>query len=368
MLKSYKRGSVWWVKGKIEYNGRPITDYYRRSTGATSQKGAEDWIKQETDRQIKCHIVGEEELPVTFADALELYDPNPETAKHLIPILQHFGTTPVKEITPKAVRDLGAKLYPNNATDTWSRWVVAPTRAVINNAHETLGGRCPPIRIKAYSREERLEQDKKRGKRSRMEKTPGSWEWLLKFREHADQRRRALALFMFITGARIGQAVMMHPKKHLDLQNSRVCVPGAKGSDDRWLTIPMELTVELANLRPRCPRGWKRNKENLRVFGFAYRQGVMKGWHQACDAAGIEHIMPHAAGRHGFGQEMLVRSGIDEKAAGKFGGWHDLALMRKTYTHSEDHEAKILAAFRTGLVQAEMETGIKLLQNNKKIA
>jgi hypothetical protein len=36
--------------------------------------------------------------------------------------------------------------------------------------------------------------------------------------------------------------------------------------------------------------------------------------------------------------------------------------MRRTYTHAEDAEGKILAAFRTGLVQAEKATGLKLLK------
>lgn len=363
MLKAYKRGKTWWAKGKITFNGRAITNYYRCSTGATTEQGAQDWITVETDRQRKRHIVGEEQVPLNFADVVALYDPSPDMAKYLVPILDELGEMPVKSITPLMVKELGQRLMPDAATSTWQRWIIVPTSAVINHAHQMLGGRCPPIRIAGYSRAERIAQDKRRGKKSGVKKTPGSWHWLLNFRKHADPARAALALTMFATGARIGQALAMHPAKHLDLQNARVCIPGAKGSDDRWIKVPMELVVELANLQPKIPRGWPRSKDNLRVFGFSSRQGVTRGWHRICDAAGIEHITPHGAGRHGFGQEMLVRQGVDEKAAGRFGGWHDTALMQKTYTHAEGHEEKILAAFRTGLVQAEEETGLKLMAN-----
>jgi integrase len=187
---------------------------------------------------------------------------------------------------------------------------------------------------------------------------------LLRFREKAPARAAALALTMYVTGARVGQSIRMHPKKHLDLQNNRICIPGAKGHDDRWITIPVELVVELANLKPKTPRGWDRNdKRNLRVFGYASNCGPLKAWRQACKDAKIDYRSPHAAGRHGFGQEFNVRQPVDEKAAGKFGGWKDTGLMKRTYTHAEDADSKILAAFRTGLVQAEKATGLKLLKS-----
>jgi integrase len=226
------------------------------------------------------------------------------------------------------------------------------------------GALCPAITIKGYSEDERIAQDKKRKKPSRIERRPGDWEWLLKFREHAAPRPAALALLMYVTGARVGQAVQMHPEKHLRLQQGKVIIPGAKGHADREITIPVELVVELANLKPKTPRGWDRTKKrNLRVFGYASSCGPLKAWQSACDAAKIDYRPPHSAGRHGFGQEFNVRQPVDEKSAGKYGGWRDTALMRRTYTHAEDADGKILTAFRTGLVQAETATGLKLLKN-----
>lgn len=368
-LEPYPRGKTWWAKGRVELHGRPITGYIRESTGASDESGALDWIAERTAWERRRVHTGEEHRPLTFNDLVLIYEPTPQMAKALIPICAEIGNTLISEITPGLIRDLGRKLYPKNCTDHWRRWVITPARAVINHGHDRHGPRCPPIKIKGYSDEERIKQDKARKKASRIERRPGDWEWLLQFREHAPARCAALALFMFTTGARVGQAVRMNPALHLKLQENKVIVPGAKGSDDREIEIPLELVVELANLPAKTPRGWdKSDKKNLRVFGYADSCAPLKAWRTACRKAGIDYRSPHAAGRHGFGQEFNVRQPVDEKAAGKFGGWKDTALMRRTYTHAEDADGKILAAFRTGLVQAEQTTGLKLRKLRGKIA
>lgn len=364
-LEAYRRGRVWWARGTVDYNGRPITGYIRESTGASEDEGAEDWITEREDKDRRLYLIGEEARQLTFNDALFLYDPTPEMAKALIPLVAELGEKLVKNITPAMVRDLGPKLYPDNCTDYWRRWVITPARAVINHGHDLKGALCPPIKIKGYSEEERIAQDKKRKKASRIERRPGDWEWLLRFREHAAPRPAALALLMYVTGARVGQAIRMHPEKHLKLQEARIIIPGAKGHGDREVEIPVELVVELANLKAKTPRGWDRTKKkNLRVFGYASSCGPLKAWRSACDLAKIDYRSPHAAGRHGFGQEFNVRQPVDEKAAGKVGGWKDTGLMKRTYTHAEDADAKIQAAIRTGLVQAENATGLKLLKKS----
>lgn len=356
-IEPYPRGATWWARGRIEYNGAPITDYYRCSTGASDEAGAWRWCQREEEARIRRYLLGDE-AALIFSEAVLLYAANPKQAAYLIPVTGRIGKHFIKDVTPKMVRDLARELYPSACTGTWTRHVVSPVRAVINNAHDL--GKCAPIRIKGYTNEERVAQDKLRGKPSRVKKTPGSWEWLLKFREHAGQRHAALALFMFATGARISQAIEMHPGNHLKLQEGLACIPAAKGHEDRWIKIPPELVAELANLPTLYPRGAEHKPENLRLFGFADRSSPRKGWAKACKDAGIELIPFHAAGRHGFGQEMNVRQKVDEKAAGAFGGWSDTNLMRRTYTHAEDATVKVHKAFRAGLRQAEKKTKISL--------
>ncbi|MEO1968558.1 MAG: tyrosine-type recombinase/integrase [Sphingomonadaceae bacterium] len=357
-LSIYLRGTTYWARGRITHQGQSLGEYVRCSTGASDEAGAWAWCREEEARRVRRFLVGDEHA-LTFAEAVLLYESDPKTAKYLIPIVQEIGSMSVATITPRMVRELGAKLYPVAGTATWTRQVVSPIRAVINNAHDL--GKCAPIRVKGFPKSEKVAQDKKRGSNGRSAYPPGSWEWILTFRKHADRRVGALALFMFVTGARIGQATAMHPGKHLDLQNARACVPGAKGQPDRWLKIPMELVADLANLPRLWPRGWKRTNANLRVFGYADRTAPRKAWNSAIKAAGIEFIPFHSAGRHGFGQEMNVRRGVDEKAAGSWGGWSDTNLMRRTYTHAEAVEAKMHEAFYEGLREAEDATGFSLV-------
>lgn len=361
-LEPYLRANKWWVKGRVELNGRPITAYYRRTTGSTSEQAAWQWCHDEEQRQMKLSIVGPEALeaaegPRTFGDAVLLYDMNSKTAVYLVPILGKLDSVPLVDITPKMVRELGREIYPEAGTDTWVREVVTPIRSVINNAHDL--GKCPPIRIKGYSREERTRQDKRRGSTGRTKYPPGSWEWLLQFREHAERRVSALALTMFATGARISQAMEMTPD-HLDLAHKRICIPGAKGMGDRWIDAPDWLVDELAALPDLYPRGWEHKLENRRVFGYAERSSPRKAWNSAIEKAGIEFIPFHSAGRHGFGQEMNVRHPIDEKAASSFGGWSDISLMKRTYTHAEETTAKVHQAQQAGIDRAEAKTKIKL--------
>lgn len=364
-LEPYLRGRTWWAKGRVEYNGAAITDYYRQSTGASSEQAAWAWCRAEEERQLRSFLVGPEkaEGPLTFAAAVLLYEPDAKTADYLIPIVTRIGESLVSDITPKIVRDLGPTLYTDAGTKTWVRQVVTPIRSVINNAHDL--GKCPPIKIKGYTAEEQVAQDRKRGSRGRTKYKPGSWEWLLQFRAHASQRVAALALTMFVTGARISQTIEMRPDLHLDLQNNRICIPGAKGHDDRWIEIPKWLATELKNLKPRYPRGAERRPENLRVFGYADRSSPRKEWVKAIEAAKIEYLPFHSAGRHGFGQEMNVRQPIDEKAAGAFGGWSDTNLMRRTYTHAEDEVVKVHRAMETGLKRAQRKTKLKLAKTAK---
>jgi len=363
-LEPYKRGPVYWARGQVEYNGRPITGYIRESTRASTEAGARDWINERTDREIKAYVVGEEHV-FTFADAVELYHGGKQMAKYLVPILAYLGAEPVRLITAQTIKDLGPKLYPNNSTDSWRRWVIAPARAVINGANERYPHLCPPIRIPGYTKAERVLQDRKRGKRSRVKKTPGSWEWLLQFRQHASQRHAALALLMFTTGARVGQAVAMHPDHLKKLDEDRITIPGAKGHEDREVLLLPEVAEELRRLKPKVPRGWdKRYTRNLRVFGWADSGGPRKGWATACRKAGIPELPPHSAGRHGFGQEMKVRQRVDTKSIEDVGGWSpEGGMVDRVYTHAEESDAKIHEALRTGLVQAQNQLGLKLLSD-----
>ncbi len=366
-LKPYERDGVFWARGRVELNGRPVTPYIRRSTGASSEAGARDWIRAEEERAIRRHLLGAE-AGLTFDEAIVLYQAKPDEAKYLLRILPHLIGRPVPSITPREVRELGPKLYPTCSTDTWRRQVIVPVSAVINNAHEL--GKGPPIRIKGYTTKERVEQDVRRGKVSRQPRQAGSVEWLRAFMAAADPYNAALAFFMFATGARIGQAVEVDPRRDLDLTGARVRLIAQKGHPEQWVAIPHQLVVMLANLPPKRPHDRKGDRRlPPRVFGYASSTGMHATWRRICDAAGIPYLSPHEAGRHGFYTELRVRQGLDPVTVAKAGRWADHTLPERVYAHAIEtaSEADLRALIGTKLVQEVTDKSRNLLSGKRRI-
>ena len=363
-LAPYKRGKTWWVKGRVDYNGRPITDYYRQSTGSPTEAGARDWIREEEARQIRRYLVGEEEVSFTFNDAVMLYTAKGNDAKYLLKLLPQIGTMEVAEISPQFARDLAPTIYPKASTDTWKRQVLSPISAVINNAHDY--GRCNPIRIKGYSTQERLDQDRSRGKTSRKAKRAADWDWVLAFQEHADPYNAAMVEFMFETGARISQTVDVMPDD-LDLPHLRVWLGACKGHEAQWVSISPQMGARLANLPPRQPVH-RITKERLpaRVFGYADRSGMRHAWKSICKEADIDYLSPHEAGRHGFYTELRVRQGLDPITVAKAGRWSDPTLPDRTYAHVEGDDREMREAIRTGRVQPDTPETVKVRAFKKK--
>jgi integrase len=262
-LQIFKRGKYYHVKGQVECNGRPITGTYRRSTKASTEAGARDWITRETDLKIRRYLVGDEATS-TFSDAIMMYNASAKAAKQLIPIVQEIGSQSLGAITGALLKRLGREMKPMASTDTWWREIVTPARAVINNAHELEG--TPLIRVKSYDKFERIAQDKLRGKLSRVERTPADKNWIDAFCHTADPYNVALVRFMFETAARIDQAVSLEPD---DLRPTEDKVPlkAQKGHPDSWITVSPEMMDELVALAPKRPKNRKTGSrsKHLRV-------------------------------------------------------------------------------------------------------
>ncbi|WP_282158842.1 site-specific integrase [Shimia thalassica] len=362
-LEIYKRGSVYWVKGRVEYNGRPITGPYRKSTRATNEAGARDWIREETEFQIRKHVVGEEHA-LRFVDAVEIYPASPTTAKKLLLILDEIGDLPIGAITGALLKSLGPKLKPQASSDTWWREIVTPAGAVINYAHEFKG--TPLIRVKPYDKFERIAQDQRRQKSSRIERVPATREWIEAFCTEADPYNAALVRFMFETAARIDQAVSIEPE-HLYPETCQVLLKAQKGHEEGLITVSPEMMAELVALKPKRPKNRKTGKIlSLRVFGYGSPTGYNNRWKTICKCAWIPYLSAHPAGRHGFYTELVVRQGVDPVTAAKAGRWSDPNLPMRIYAHAETDEPEIRARFRTKNVQAERAKQFNKLKSKKE--
>ena len=177
---------------------------------------------------------------------------------------------------------------------------------------------CAPLRIKNYYE-------------APVERPAADRAWIDAFRQRADDHRLSvLALFMFVTAARIGEAIKLGPE-HLELEKKRIVGPSGKNGDPCIYYLTDELVQEFRLLRPeRIFYG----EGPWRLFGWATTVGPRQAWRTTCERAGIPCLTPHEAGRHGFGTETIVRKRIDVVTAAKLGRWRDPAVLLKRYAHA----------------------------------
>ena len=165
--------------------------------------------------------------------------------------------------------------------------------------------------------------DLKRFNVIRKAKTPATWEWVQAFMLAAKKPNlAALACFMFLTGARISQALAIR-WGDIDFRASTVLIRATdKGENDRLAHMPPELIAALANI-PGDRRGT--------VFEFKSRGNCKTQWAGAVRRAGIKFLSYHAC-RHGFATGLLNK-GVSPVTVAKRGGWKSPQHVFETYGH-----------------------------------
>lgn len=311
-LRKRSGSSFWQVE--ITIGGRRI----RRSSGTSDKERAAEKAVELELKERKRDRTRQQEV-ATFAHAVNMYIRNGGEERFTDPLVTHFLSTPLKDITAVDIKEAARALYPNKSHATWNRQVITPARAIINHAAES--GLCPPIRVRQFPVAE-------------VERVAIDADWIVSFGEVAPPKLGTLALFMFTTGARISQACDL-TWSAVNLQAGKVIIPAAKGHDQRVATLVPELVAMLANL----------NNKRSKVFGYASRSSVYEPWKRACKKAGLQYVPPHQAGRHSFATEMIIRNGVDAKRTAELGGWKSVRLLLDTYTHVEKGPETILDVF-----------------------
>jgi integrase len=312
-----------WRAGIAQIHGTVAGQRVRESARTRDPDSAERARAEREARLLKAALYGAEN-EATFADAALLYlaEEHNKPRRYIRRIVAELGKRRLATIKPGDLKDLAKKLYPNAKNATLNRSVIKPARAIINFAHER--GLCHPIMVKGFYE-------------ALVERPAGDWDWIDQFRASAtDPRVSVLALFMFVTAARISECLALEPK-HMDLQAKTATLPTSKNGDPRVYYLTDELVEELRKLPPRATHY---GRGPLKVFGWAGHQGPDKAWRATCARAGIPYLSPHEAGRHGFGTETVVRKGIDVVTAARLGGWKDPTVLVRRYVHARELGAK----------------------------
>ncbi len=320
-VKIFKRpdSQVWHYRGTAA--GRRL----RGSTGTADKELAKRIASEAENRAWKRHLDGPG-ASVTMAQAALAYRSAGKSARFLEPIEDHWQDTPIREITAGAIRASAIQLYPNAGPATRNRQVIVPTQAIINHAAEL--DWCAPIKVRRF----RIDTKPKK---------PATREWVDAFTDSSSPHLGALCLFMFGTGARIGEAVAL-TWADVDLEARTATIQKTKMGDGRIAHLQQPLVVAIANIPS------NRNPHEP-VFRYLARENVRKAWDGTIKRAGIEKLPPHSC-RHGFATAML-RAGVDVKTVAERGGWKDVRTLLETYAHAIADPTVTDAIFGTDLTR-----------------
>lgn len=303
-VKIYKRGDVWHYRGTVA--GRRL----RGSTGASDKTIAQRIAAERETTAWKGHLDGPEAV-LTFAQAAALYTAAGKGDHRTLRVMDYWKNTLVKDIDEGSVRQAAIVLYPRAKGATRNREVIVPTQAVIN--HAAAIKKCQKLTVTRF-------------KVAKVEKVPVTWKWVQAFMRSSSPHLGALACFMFLTGARISEAVAVR-WEDVDFTTRRAKIRQSKlYGEERFAHLPAPLLVAMANCR----------RDRDTVFRYMDRECVRKSWDTAIKRAGIPRLSPHAC-RHGFATAML-HAGVDPVTIAKRGGWKNVQHVFATYGHAMEDE------------------------------
>lgn len=302
-LRIYRpeKGGNWHYRGTLD--GSRLRGSCRTKDKAKASRKA---AKIEEDFW-KCRFDGPG-AALTFAQAAIMYRSAERPTRFLDRIEDHWKNSPIKTITAGAIKQSAIVLYPNVSNATRNRQVIVPTQAIINHAASM--ELCTPIRVPRFKVETKV-------------KTPATWEWIQSFMEASSPHMGALACFMFLTAARIGEALNV-TWDDVDLNKGRVLIRETKVGKERLAHMPAELVVAIANIPS------NRNKSET-IFRYTTPCSARRVWNDVIDRSGLERLTFHSC-RHGFATTLLHR-GLDPVTVAKLGGWSDVSQVFKTYGH-----------------------------------
>lgn len=303
-LSLYQRGNVWHYRGTLE------GERLRGTTGCKKRAEAARKLIEITNKELaRIKVIRSGETRLTFARAAILYRRAGKPTRFISQMEDLWGNTPVDEIRPGKVQQAAIDLYPRASGATRNRHVIVPTQAIINHASSL--DLCPPLRIKRFKTDEKI-------------KTPATWEWVQAFMKHSNPHLGAICCFMFLTGARVSEAIAV-TWGDVNFLTCKALIKQTKIGKERMAHLPPELIAALQAIEgDRAPDG--------KVFKYSTRHTLKPQWEKVFKRAGIERLTFHCC-RHGFATTLLHK-GVDPITVAKLGGWADAQLVFKTYGHA----------------------------------
>lgn len=314
-----------WRNGRWQYDGPVAGNRLRGSTRTADKEVATQVAAKIEADEWQRHIHGPAKV-LTFPQAVAHYlaADKAQTSReklYLKRIIAYWARQAkragkkemkVSEMTTGEIMQSAVDIHPKDTGATRNRQVITPTQAIINHCAEK--GLCAPVRVRRFKSEKKV-------------KKPVTLDWVLTFCAHARPIIKALALDMFATGRRFGEA-MRADWPDYDFNARTILIRDHKTKTERLAHMPDPLLVALANL----PR-------NAEPFACWSETSLRKFWDQdvkvtAKAVPGFKRLTFHSC-RHGFATKLL-QDGVDVVTVAKLGGWSSPAQVLSTYAHALD--------------------------------
>src|SRR6516225_6951253 len=228
-LEIYRRGGIYHYRGTVGPAGK--RRLFRGSCQTASKDIAARQAAEIEARYWQGHFDGPAAI-LTFAQAARAYRNAGKSTRFLDKVEAYFGQTLVKDITEGSIYEMAKELHPEATGASLNRMAIVPVQAVIN--HAARSKLCAPIKIERYKVDGKV-------------KDIATLEWVEKFREHAPPHVGTLALFMYLTGARVGEALALR-WDDIDLAARTALIRQSKQNNERKSHLPAPLVIALANL------------------------------------------------------------------------------------------------------------------------
>jgi integrase len=310
---------TWYIFGS--HLGKPV----RLSTKTDSRAEAEKVLAKYQHTEFENYFTGGPAATITFVAAANRYLAHGGDGTFMQKLVDHIGAVPLRQIDQDFVDNLAPTLYPKCSPATLHRRVYTPIIAVLNRAARSK--LCPKPII------------------ARPKDPPGRDRWL----RHEEAERliaaasphmRGLVVFLFATGARLGEVLWLD-WQHVDLAGGQVRfvhnpAEGFRTKTGKSRSVPLHPRVieELAALKARHGgRGAVFRTHHGKPYARRkdYEGGqIHVAWNAMCERAGILNFHPHDC-RHTWATwHYMKRRNLNELK--ELGGWASFEHLER-YTH-----------------------------------
>lgn len=316
MLRKFRRGRVWYVRGSVRGQG------VYESAGTADEERAEAYRIKREGEVWDGRALGKR-AAARFIDAADAYtsgrDLGRQDSADVLRLAEHFGRWKIANINQNALDSFCRKHFKDVSAYTVTRHAIAPLSAIMHLASRR--GWCD------------------RPKYERPKLPAGRVRWLT----HAEAERltsgaamhlQPLLTFLLNTGARIGEAMALSWRE-VDLKARRIVFLDTKNGTNRGVPLNDAAWLALANLQGREGAVFRR-PDGLPYEITEWRSGnIERAFGTACKRAGINDFRPHDC-RHTFAS-WCVMAGVPLRTVAELLGHKTLNMVLR-YSHlSTEH-------------------------------